>query len=114
MGLDLFSGAGGLSLGLESTGFITTGWAVEFDVSAARTFGSVLALFCSVETDYFENRDSHPHAIIYNACLNKLLHHAVDLQQGIKHTPVKSLDDEDLPPFPVEGSVDIIFGGPPW
>jgi DNA (cytosine-5)-methyltransferase 1 len=41
MGMDLFSGAGGLSLGLESTGLIKTGWAVEFDESAARTFRSV-------------------------------------------------------------------------
>ena len=43
MGLDLFSGAGGLSLGLESTGLVKAGWAVDYDVSAARTFRSVIS-----------------------------------------------------------------------
>lgn len=37
-GLDIFSGAGGLSLGLESTGLVQTKWAVEYDPSSALTF----------------------------------------------------------------------------
>jgi hypothetical protein len=46
MGLDIFSGAGGLSLGLESTGFVKTRWAVEYDKSAALTFRYVLEPLC--------------------------------------------------------------------
>lgn len=38
--LDLFSGCGGLSLGLESSGFAQCKWAVEIDKTAAKTFST--------------------------------------------------------------------------
>jgi site-specific DNA-cytosine methylase len=37
-GLDLFSGAGGLSMGFEQHGIVKTKWAVEYDESATMTF----------------------------------------------------------------------------
>jgi hypothetical protein len=52
---------------------------------------------------------------VYDACLNRLLHRAQDVQHDVESSPVKSLGThENLPEFPVEGAVDIIFGGPPW
>lgn len=37
-GLELFAGAGGLSTGLEASGFVQTKWAVEFSPSAALSY----------------------------------------------------------------------------
>jgi hypothetical protein len=37
--LDLFSGSGGLSLGLEQSGVARSAWAVESNASAAEAFG---------------------------------------------------------------------------
>ena len=37
-GLDLFAGAGGLSAGLEQSGFVDTKWAIEWSTSAAYTY----------------------------------------------------------------------------
>lgn len=36
--LELFAGAGGLSTGMEKSGFVSTKWAVEIDSSAALSF----------------------------------------------------------------------------
>lgn len=95
--LDLFSGAGGLSLGLESTSSIEIDWAVEYDPSASQTF-----------------RDIHPNCEVYTICLNQLLRHTWNVDQGMDVPPLYSPDtNETLPPFPVEGDVDIIVGGPP-
>lgn len=38
--LDLFSGCGGLSLGLEASGLVESKWAVEWDEKAASSFRS--------------------------------------------------------------------------
>ncbi|KAI8989795.1 S-adenosyl-L-methionine-dependent methyltransferase [Trametes punicea] len=97
--LELFAGAGGLSTGLEMSGFVQTKWAVEFSSSAARTF-----------------RANHPHAIVYNQCSNKLLEHAIHTAKGLSPKPLRSLDGAEcmeLPPMPQPGEVDFIYGGPP-
>ena len=41
-GLELFAGAGGLSAGMDQSGFIETQWAVEWVTSAALTYQYVL------------------------------------------------------------------------
>ncbi|PVG01704.1 S-adenosyl-L-methionine-dependent methyltransferase [Serendipita vermifera] len=94
-GLDLFSGAGGLSMGFEKQGLINTKWAVEYDESAVMTF-----------------KEIHPNTIVYNACINDILRRANDEEDELD--PVVSLQTgEELPPFPTRGEVDIVFGGPP-
>ncbi|KAG8797132.1 hypothetical protein FRC16_009195 [Serendipita sp. 398] len=90
-GLDLFSGAGGLSIGLESTGVVETGWAVERDESAAKTF-----------------QKNHKDARVYNMCINRLLSEVY-----AREHQSEQLDDSDLIDFPRRGEVDIVFGGPP-
>ncbi|KAF8261693.1 S-adenosyl-L-methionine-dependent methyltransferase [Lactarius quietus] len=95
--LELFSGAGGLSIGLEDTGFVKTKWAVECAPSAARTF-----------------QYNKQHANVYNQDCNLLLEHAIETNNGKKLPPLRSLDDgQPLPPLPRPGEVDLICGGPP-
>ncbi|KAL6300510.1 S-adenosyl-L-methionine-dependent methyltransferase [Sparassis latifolia] len=99
-GLELFAGAGGLSTGLELSGFVETKWAVEFSPSAALTYSR-----------------NHPGAIIYNQCTNLLLRHAIDTAEGKEREPLKDLRPGDsamsLPPMPKRGEVDFVYGGPP-
>ncbi|RPD66509.1 S-adenosyl-L-methionine-dependent methyltransferase, partial [Lentinus tigrinus ALCF2SS1-7] len=102
-GLELFAGAGGLSTGLEMSGFIETKWAVEFSPSAAKTFQQVLA--------------NHPGAVTYNQSSNCLLEHAIKVAEG-RHLPplyptVEGCRVEELPPLPSRDEVDFIYGGPP-
>ncbi|KAH9180823.1 S-adenosyl-L-methionine-dependent methyltransferase [Lactarius sanguifluus] len=95
--LELFSGAGGLSIGLEDLGFVETRWAIEYAPSAARTF--------------WYNKQ---HANVYNQDCNILLEHAIETDNGKKLAPLQSLDDgQPLPPLPKPGEVDLICGGPP-
>ncbi|KAF8266486.1 S-adenosyl-L-methionine-dependent methyltransferase [Lactarius quietus] len=72
--LELFSGAGGLSIGLEDTGFVKTKWAVECAPSAARTF-----------------QYNKQHANVYNQDCNLLLEHAIETNNGKKLPPLRSL-----------------------
>ncbi|RDX56375.1 S-adenosyl-L-methionine-dependent methyltransferase [Lentinus brumalis] len=98
-GLELFAGAGGLSTGLEMSGFIETKWAVEFSPSAAKTF-----------------RANHAQAVTYNQSSNCLLEHAINNAEGKCPSPLYSIGrgkDEELPPLPPRGEVDFIYGGPP-
>ncbi|KAH9026772.1 S-adenosyl-L-methionine-dependent methyltransferase [Lactarius pseudohatsudake] len=95
--LELFSGAGGLSIGLEDSGFVETRWAIEYAPSAARTF--------------WYNKQ---HANVYNQDCNILLEHAIETDNGKKLAPLQSLDDgQPLPTLPKPGEVDLICGGPP-
>ncbi|KAI0748472.1 S-adenosyl-L-methionine-dependent methyltransferase [Daedaleopsis nitida] len=96
-GLELFAGAGGLSTGLEKSGFIETKWAVEFSPSAAKTFQA-----------------NHPNCVVYNESSNCLLEHAVDASEGRNPNPLKCKGkDRQLPHMPQRGDVDFIYGGPP-
>ncbi|KAI9459440.1 S-adenosyl-L-methionine-dependent methyltransferase [Lactarius psammicola] len=93
--LELFSGAGGLSIGLEDSGIVETKWAIEYAPSAARTF-------------QYNKR----HANVYNQDCNILLEHAIETDNGKKLAPLRSLDDgRPLPPLPKPGEVDLICGG---
>ncbi|PSR77616.1 hypothetical protein PHLCEN_2v7806 [Hermanssonia centrifuga] len=98
-GLELFSGAGGLSAGLDQSGFVKTKWAVEWTTSAAMSYAA-----------------NHPETVVYNQCVNACLKHAVDTEEGKSPEPLPSLNKrvrEKLPPMPKPGEVDFIYGGPP-
>ena len=47
-GLELFAGAGGLSAGMDQSGFVETQWVVEWTTSAALTYQYVLILSLAV------------------------------------------------------------------
>ncbi|OCH93875.1 S-adenosyl-L-methionine-dependent methyltransferase [Obba rivulosa] len=96
--LDLFSGAGGLSTGLNMSKSVDTKWAVEFSPSAALSYEA-----------------NHPNTIVYNQCTNLLLQHTIDTLEGKKPGALRSLSkkEERLSPMPKPGEVDFIFGGPP-
>ncbi|KIM49346.1 hypothetical protein M413DRAFT_15448 [Hebeloma cylindrosporum] len=95
VGMELFSGAGGLGVGMDLSEFVETKYAVEFSPSAAKT--------------YMRN---HPETTVYCQDTNALLKHIVD------HTPpLYSLIDGKTrcPPLPDKNKepIDFIFGGPP-
>ncbi|THH12028.1 hypothetical protein EW145_g289 [Phellinidium pouzarii] len=98
--LDIFSGAGGLSTGMELSGFVKTCWAVELSRGAASSL-----------------KTNHPEVEVYNQDCNALLKHAVEQRAGKNPEPLQSLDDisgrQQLPPLPQPGKVDLIMGGPP-
>ncbi|KAL5511284.1 hypothetical protein ACEPAH_4500 [Sanghuangporus vaninii] len=96
--LDLFAGAGGLTMGMDLSGYIKTCWAVERCPSACETL-----------------RVNHDDLIVYNQDCNVLLKHAAETQEGKSPSPVHSLgkENEILPALPRPGEVDIIMGGPP-
>ncbi|CAB5396346.1 unnamed protein product [Rhizophagus irregularis] len=58
--MDIFSGCGGLTVGMDRTGIVETKWAIEFASSAALTF-----------------EINNPHAVAYNQCANLLLERAI-------------------------------------
>ncbi|CAL1705539.1 unnamed protein product [Somion occarium] len=96
--LELFAGAGGLSTGLEMSGFVETKWAVEVNPSAALSYQA-----------------NHPETLVYNHSSNLLLKYAMDTFEGRNSKPLFSLhkEPEELPPMPMPGEVDFICGGPP-
>ncbi|KAH9945791.1 S-adenosyl-L-methionine-dependent methyltransferase [Epithele typhae] len=94
-GLELFSGAGGLSTGLHQSGFVDTKWAVEFSPSAAKSF-----------------QINHKDAAVYCICSNCLLHHTLDIHNGGSPPPLQCQTGE-MPAMPKRGEVDFIYGGPP-
>ncbi|KAJ1817653.1 hypothetical protein LPJ75_001659, partial [Coemansia sp. RSA 2598] len=95
--LDLFSGCGGLTQGMDQSGVVKTMWAVEFMESAGITFAK-----------------NHPEAQVYNQCSNLLLDSAIKAHQGIPTKPLKNkFDQKELPPMPQPGDVDFIYCGPP-
>ncbi|KAJ3022124.1 hypothetical protein HKX48_006953 [Thoreauomyces humboldtii] len=94
--LDLFAGAGGLTEGLDSLGFIQTKYAVEFSSSAGTTF-----------------KHNFPDATVYVKCANLLLDRAIRVQEGGEILDV--IRDESgkiLPPLPLKGDVNFIYCGP--
>ncbi|TCD67280.1 hypothetical protein EIP91_000302 [Steccherinum ochraceum] len=98
-GLELFAGAGGLSTGLNLSGFVDTKWAVEFEPYIAAT-----------------HQANHPDTIVYNQDSNVLLKHAVQTFEGLSPEPLKARDSvhpKILPPMPQPEEVDFIYGGPP-
>ncbi|KAJ2892513.1 hypothetical protein IWW38_003196, partial [Coemansia aciculifera] len=95
--LDLFSGCGGLTQGMDQSGIVKTKWSVEFMPSAGYTFAS-----------------NHPDAQVYNECSNLLLDSAIKAHRGETVKPlVNKFDGKQLPPMPQPGDVDFIYCGPP-
>ncbi|KAH9973348.1 S-adenosyl-L-methionine-dependent methyltransferase [Lactifluus volemus] len=96
---DVFSGAGAMSLGMESAGSMETTHAVEIAPSAARTF-----------------RRNSPGTIVYNQCVNDVLRYAVKSHSGLledDEVPKDIYDNTRLPPPPQPGDIDVITAGFP-
>ncbi|TFK54606.1 S-adenosyl-L-methionine-dependent methyltransferase [Heliocybe sulcata] len=92
--LELFSGAGGLSVGLNSTPYIQTRWAVELSETAAATY-----------------QENHPETAVYCTSTNQLLEATIVAHERNKDAIFPSLHGEERMPRPSE--VDFIYGGPP-
>ncbi|KAJ2714751.1 hypothetical protein H4R19_001565, partial [Coemansia spiralis] len=85
--LDLFSGCGGLTQGMDQSGVVRTLWAVEYMPSAGFTFAQ-----------------NHPEAQVYNQCSNLLLESAIKAHHGVAAEPlVNKFDGKQLPPMPQPG-----------
>lgn len=89
--MDLFSGCGGFTVGMEKSGAVKTHWAVELDPSAAATFA----------------RNS-PHTTVLNQDCNALLARAIRRAEGKEAQPAGQ--GTELP-GPTE--VDFLYCGPP-
>ncbi|KAJ1965875.1 hypothetical protein IWQ62_002557, partial [Dispira parvispora] len=95
--LDIFSGCGGLTAGMEACGLVHTKYAVEFMPSAALTF----------ERNY-------PSATVYNQCANLLLARAImEHVDGQIPPPAEDFLGRPLASMPPPGAVDFIYCGPP-
>ncbi|KAF9107387.1 hypothetical protein BGX27_008769 [Mortierella sp. AM989] len=94
--LDIFSGCGGLSLGLKESNVIETRYSIESMTSAAKTY-----------------RHNFPNARVYNDDANILLSRAIDQINGKKVPPRKDFSGEPLLDMPYPEDVDIIYCGPP-
>ncbi|KAI0041890.1 hypothetical protein FA95DRAFT_636925 [Auriscalpium vulgare] len=97
--LDLFSGVGALSLGLERSLHAQTSHAVEISPSAARTL-------CI----------NSPSTIVYNQCANEVLSYAIKQHKKIPlphGVPLDVLQSSVLPPPPKPEEIDIITAGFP-
>ncbi|KAF8590035.1 S-adenosyl-L-methionine-dependent methyltransferase [Ramaria rubella] len=99
--MELFAGrfdcAGGLSTGLEQSGFMKTKWAVEIVPGPAATFQA-----------------NHPDAVVFNQDTNVCLQNAIDARDGKPCIPLKSIGaGKQLPRMPQRGDVDLITGGFP-
>ncbi|CAI9101509.1 OLC1v1038848C1 [Oldenlandia corymbosa var. corymbosa] len=102
--LDIFSGCGGLSSGLEQSGVSKTKWAIEYTETTATAF-----------------EQNHPRAKMFNENCNVILRAIMaacgDADDCIS-TPeaaklAAKLDKKQLNDLPRPGDVDFIIGGPP-
>jgi len=94
--MEVFSGAGGLAVGLDQSEAVVTEWAVEFDTPAARTF-----------------KHNFPSAKVYNHDANVLLRQAIEEHLGTSRGPILDLAGKPLSRMPWPGEVDFLYGGPP-
>ncbi|CAG8457057.1 771_t:CDS:10 [Funneliformis caledonium] len=95
--MDIFSGCGGLTVGMDQTGIVETMWAIEFASSAALTF-----------------EKNNPNAITYNQCANLLLERAIaEHSRKERVEPLQDFLDRQVPSMPAPGNVDFIYCGPP-
>ncbi|KAI8593056.1 hypothetical protein BDZ88DRAFT_183954 [Geranomyces variabilis] len=94
--LDIFAGAGGLTCGFDSTGFIETKHAIEFASSAGLTF-----------------KENFPNATVHIKCVNTLLERAVRIQErGEVLAPIRDEAGHIMPELPSKDSIDFIYCGP--
>ncbi|KAI0222385.1 hypothetical protein L0F63_007074 [Massospora cicadina] len=94
--LDIFSGCGGLSLGMKRSGLVQTKYAIEFNCGAAITY-----------------KKNFPGATVYNQCANLLLKRAILRREKQPLTAAKDFMGQPLPDMPQPGDVDLIYCGPP-
>ncbi|KAF9437753.1 hypothetical protein BGZ76_011283 [Entomortierella beljakovae] len=94
--LDIFSGCGGLSLGLKDSGAVDSKYSIEFMTSAAETY-----------------RHNFPGATVYNDDANTLLGRTIDQCNGKIVPPKNDFGGKPLPDMPRPGDVDLIYCGPP-
>ncbi|KAI8929735.1 hypothetical protein BC831DRAFT_547452 [Entophlyctis helioformis] len=95
--MDIFSGCGGLTVGMDATGLVETRHAIEFSSSASRTF-----------------QHNFPDATVHCQCANLLLARAVAIQERGETPPVvMDYRGEPLVDLPPKGSINFIYCGPP-
>ncbi|CAJ0911529.1 1777_t:CDS:2, partial [Entrophospora sp. SA101] len=95
--MDIFSGCGGITIGMDMTGIVNTKWAIEFAPSAALTF-----------------KNNNPDAIVYNQCANLLLERTI--AEHVRNERPEEIYDflkQKVPSMPRPGEVDFIYCGPP-
>ncbi|KAF9134991.1 hypothetical protein BGW39_005083 [Mortierella sp. 14UC] len=97
--MDLFSGCGGMTLGLDRCGMIETKYAVEYDEGASKTF-----------------RHNLPEVKMYNNDAGSLLKQAIE-EHGGNGGMTTGRDEDRIAPLkqriPAVGEVDLIYCGPP-
>ncbi|KAJ7172149.1 hypothetical protein C8R46DRAFT_1084943 [Mycena filopes] len=101
--LEVFSGAGGLSQGLDQSKFFKTKWAVERSVPAAETF-----------------RLNHPETKVLCIDINDLVRHTADLRDKKEPQVLRSADKartpispNSVPPLEDGKGPGVVCGGPP-
>lgn len=110
--MDLCAGGGGLSIGVEKSGAFRIFWAIEKDVSSARTYR------CVPKSEGLEDvkkccRVNFPRTKLYIQDLNECARSVLDPDTP----PLKSLDPRAKGPLlsmPAAGEVEAIVAGPPW
>ncbi len=94
--MEVFSGAGGLAVGLDQSEAVSTEWAIEIDTPASQTF-----------------KRNFPSAKVYNHDANVLLRQAIEEHLGTSEGTMLDLTGKSLPRMPWPGEVDFLYGGPP-
>ncbi|KAH0558938.1 hypothetical protein GP486_004436 [Trichoglossum hirsutum] len=94
-GMDIFAGAGGLTIGLDQAGAVKTEWAIEFSSAAALALKSNLPY-------------------VYNQDANLLLDRAIKEEAGAELDELIDFQGKKTPQMPKRGEVEFIYGGPPW
>jgi hypothetical protein len=93
-GMDMFSGVGGLSMGMHMSGAVETLWAIERDTVACLTY-----------------KKNFPNTKVFNEDANILLDRAIRCEKGEELEPLYDSQGELVPDLPRPGEVDFIYGG---
>ncbi|CZS96724.1 uncharacterized protein RAG0_05935 [Rhynchosporium agropyri] len=86
--MDLFSGAGGLTVGMKLSNVVETRHAVEFS-------------------------ENFPDCIMHNADINLMLERAISRDSGEKLEPLYDYHEDPVEDLPARGMIDFIYGGCP-
>jgi DNA-cytosine methyltransferase len=95
-GMDVFAGAGGLTVGLDMSQSVKTEWAIEINASASDTFAR-----------------NFPSVKVYNADASILLKHVIEEHAGNNPAFLRNDRGHRLPKMPQPGEVEFIYGGCP-
>lgn len=93
-GMDIFSGVGGLSMGMHMSGAVETLWAIERDTLACLTY-----------------KKNFPNTKVFNVDANILLDRAIQREKGEELDPLYDSQGELILDLPRPGEVDFIYGG---